>query len=119
MPRVRANYIGIAPRSAVTSSSFMCTTTSRPLQEGDLLFVIDPRPNEIALERARATLALTRTEVDALKSGGTATAVAGVSRAGAQLEASAAEVNRREMDPVAADAEIARLKAQSSVPMIT
>jgi len=35
-----------------------------------------------------------------------------VSRAEAQLNASAAEVIRREMDPVMADAEIARLKAQ-------
>ena len=80
-------------------------------QEGDLLFLIDPRPYEIALERARATLALTRKEVDGLKNGA-ATAVAGVSRAEAQLNASAAEVTRREMDPVVADAEIARLKAQ-------
>ena len=41
-----------------------------------------------------------------------ATAVAGVSKAKAQLKASAAEVNRREMDPVVADVEIARLEAQ-------
>jgi multidrug efflux system membrane fusion protein len=63
------------------------------------------------LERARATLALTRKEVDGLKNGA-ATAAAGLSRAEAQLTASASEVKRREMDPVAADAEIARIEAQ-------
>jgi multidrug efflux system membrane fusion protein len=81
------------------------------VKEGDLLFLIDPRPYEIALERAQATLALTRKEVDGLKKG-VAPAVAGVSKAEAQLNASAAEITSREMDPVAADAEIARLQAQ-------
>src|SRR5439155_21357599 len=41
-----------------------------------------------------------------------ATAVAGISKAEAQLNASASEVTSREMDPVVADAEIARLEAQ-------
>jgi len=63
------------------------------------------------LERAQATLALTRKEVDGLKNGA-ASAVAGVSKAEAQLNASAAEITRREMDPVEADAEIARLHVQ-------
>lgn len=66
---------------------------------------------EIPVERARAALALTRKEVDALRNGA-ATAVAGVSRAEAQRDASAADVTRREMDPVVSDAEIARLEAQ-------
>ena len=94
------------------SLSSSCTCAINQLvKEGDLLFLIDPRPYEIALERARATLALTRKEVDGLKNGA-ATAVAGVSKAEAQLNASAADVTRREMDPVVADAEIARLEAQ-------
>src|SRR6266516_447143 len=50
-------------------------------------------------------------EVDGLRNSA-ATAVAGVSKAEAQLNASASEVTRREMDPVVADAEIARLEAQ-------
>src|SRR5262249_27981855 len=68
---------------------------SQQLNKGDLLFVIDRRPYEIALERARATLALTRSEVDGLKNGA-ATAAAGVAKAQAQLGASAAEVTRLE-----------------------
>ena len=107
---VRANFIGIAPQVSGHIVELHVHDNQR-VQEGDILFVIDPRPYEIALERARATLALTRTEVDALKSSA-ATAVAGVSKARAQLNASAAEVNSREMDPVVADAEIARLEAQ-------
>jgi multidrug efflux system membrane fusion protein len=73
--------------------------------------VVDPRPYEIALERARAALALTRKEVDALGKA-VSTADAAVKRAGAQLGASGADVTRREADPIAADAEIARLEAQ-------
>jgi multidrug efflux system membrane fusion protein len=108
---VRANFVGIAPQVSGHIVE-LHVRDNQQVQEGDLLFLIDPRPYEVALERARATLALTRTEVDGLKNA-YAAAVAGVSKAEAQLNASAAEVTRREMDPVVADAEIARLEAQS------
>jgi multidrug efflux system membrane fusion protein len=107
---VRANFVGIAPQVNGHIVE-LHVRDNQQVQEGDLLFLIDPRPYEIALERARATLALTRKEVDGLKNSA-ATAVAGVSRAEAQLNASAAEVTRRETEPVVADAEIARLEAQ-------
>jgi multidrug efflux system membrane fusion protein len=107
---VRANFVGIAPQVNGHIVE-LHVRDNQQVKEGDLLFLIDPRPYEIALERARATLALTRKEVDGLKNGA-ATAVAGVSRAEAQLNASAAEVKNREMGPVVADAEIARLEAQ-------
>jgi membrane fusion protein, multidrug efflux system len=108
---VRANFVGIAPQ--VNGHIIeLHVRDNQQVKEGDLLFVIDPRPYEIALERARASLLLTRTEVDGLKNGA-ATAVAGISKAEAQLNASAADVTSREMDPVVADAEIARLEAQS------
>src|SRR5215475_5459373 len=107
---VRANFIGIAPQVNGHIVE-LHVRDNQQVQEGELLFLIDPRPYEIALERARAALALTRKEVDGLKKGA-ATAAAGVSRAEAQLNASKAEVKRREQDPVVADAEIARLEAQ-------
>jgi membrane fusion protein, multidrug efflux system len=107
---VRANFVGIAPQVSGHIVE-LHVRDNQQVQEGDLLFLIDPRPYEVALERARATLALTRTEVDGLKNAA-ATAVAGVSKAEAQLNASASEIARREMDPVMADAEIARLEAQ-------
>ena len=107
---VRANFIGIAPK--VTGHiTDLPIRDNQLVRQGELLFVVDPRPYEIALERARAALALTRKEVDALGKA-VSTADAAVSKAGAQLAASAADVTRREADPVAADAEIARLEAQ-------
>jgi len=107
---VRADLIGIAPQVSGHITE-LYVRDNQLVHEGDLLFVIDTRPYAVALERARATLALTRKEVDALRNAYESATVA-VSRAEAQLKASAAEVKRREMDPVAADAEIARLKAQ-------
>jgi len=107
---VRANFVGIAPQVNGHIVELL-VRDNQQVKEGDLLFVIDPRPYEIALERARATLALTRKEVDGLRKGA-ATALAGVSRAEAQIKASAADVKHREMDTMTADAEIARLEAQ-------
>jgi len=107
---VRANFVGIAPQVNGHLVELHVRDNQR-VREGDLLFVIDTRPYEIALERARAALALTSKEIDGLRKGA-ASATAAVSRAEAQLKASRAEVQRRETDPVAADAEIARLEAQ-------
>ena len=107
---VRANFVGITPK--VTGHIVeLRVKDNQQVKEGDLLFVVDPRPYEITLARARAALALTRKEVDGLRNG-VSVATAGVARAAAQLNASAADVVRRETDPVAADAEIARLEAQ-------
>ena len=107
---VRANFVGIAPQVNGHIVE-LHVRDNQQVQEGELMFLIDPRPYEIALERARATLALTRKEVDGLKDNA-ATAVAGVSKAESQLNASAAEVTRRAMDQVVADGEVARLQAQ-------
>src|SRR5499425_3206189 len=107
---VRANFVGIAPQVNGHIVE-LHVRDNQQVQEGELMFLIDPRPYVIALERARATLALTRKEVDGLKNGA-ATAAAGVSKAEAQLNVSAAEITRRTIDPVVADAEVARLQAQ-------
>ena len=107
---VRANFIGIAPQVSGHIVE-LHVRDNQQVQKGDLLFLVDPRPYEITLEKARAALALTHTEVSGLKNGA-AKAVSGISQATAQQNASAADVTRREMDPVVADAEIARLEAQ-------
>ena len=107
---VRANFVGIAPQVSGHIVDLRIRDNQQ-VNKDDLLFVVDPRPYEIALARARAGLALTRKEVEGLRNG-VSTADAGVARAMAQLNASAADVARRETDPVAADAEIARLEAQ-------
>jgi multidrug efflux system membrane fusion protein len=107
---VRANFVGIAPQVSGHIIELR-VHDNQFVHKDDLLFVVDPRPYEIAVARARANLGLTRKEVEGLRNGAS-TAEAGVARASAQLDASAADVVRREADPVAADAEIARLEAQ-------
>jgi len=107
---VRANFVGMAPQ---VSGHIMeiHVRDNQQVRKGDLLFVIDERPYQIALARARAALALTRKEVDGLTKG-VESAAAALSRAEAQLNASEAEVVRRETEPVAADAEIAQMEAK-------
>jgi multidrug resistance efflux pump len=105
---VRANFIGIAPQVSGHIVELK-VRDHQQVKEGDLLFQVDPRPYEIALERARATLALTRHEVDGLRNGA-ATAAAGVARAEAQLTASAAEVARLETQFQHADDHLRRLE---------
>jgi multidrug efflux system membrane fusion protein len=107
---VRANFVGVAPQVSGHIVDLR-VRDNQLIQKGDLLFVVDPRPYEIAVARARANLALTRKEVAGYRNG-LSTAEAGVAKASAQLDASAADIIRREADPVAADAEIARLQAQ-------
>src|SRR5881409_2567061 len=107
---VRANFVGIAPQVSGHIVE-LPVRDNQQVRVGDLLFVVDPRPYQIALARTRAALALTLKEVAGLRNG-VSTADAGVARAAAQVNASAADVVRRETDPVAADAEIARLEAQ-------
>jgi membrane fusion protein, multidrug efflux system len=105
---VRANFVGIAPQVSGHIVE-LSVHDNQQVNEGDPLFVIDRRPYEIALERARATLALTRSEVAGLKNGA-ATAAAGVSKAQAQLSASAAEVVRLETQLLNADDHLKRLE---------
>lgn len=105
---VRANFVGIAPQVNGHIVDLQ-VRDNQQVNEGDLLFQIDPRPYEIALERARATLALTRNEVDGFKNGA-ASAGAGVARAEAQLSASAAEVVRLETQFQHADDHLKRLE---------
>ena len=105
---VRANVVGIAPQVSGHIVE-LSVHDNQQVNKGDTLFEIDRRPYEIALERARATLALTRSEVDGLKNGA-ASAAAGVSKAQAQLSASAAEVVRLETQLRNADDHLKRLE---------
>src|SRR5713101_1566754 len=63
---VRANFVGI---TAQVSGHIvdLRVRDNQLVAAGELLFVIDPRPYEIALARARAALALTGKEVDGLQ----------------------------------------------------
>src|SRR5437660_1417991 len=65
---VRANFVGIAPQVSGHIVELR-VRDNQQVREGDVLFVVDPRPYDIALARSRAALALTRKEVDGLRRG--------------------------------------------------
>ena len=59
---VRANYIGIAPHIGGPIVELPIVDNQR-VRAGDLLFVVDPRPYQSVLDRARAELELTNLEI--------------------------------------------------------
>src|SRR5215475_7325462 len=63
---MRANFIGIAPHASGHIVQLL-VKDNQSVQEGELLFTIDPRPYEHAVARAKAALVLTRKEVDGLE----------------------------------------------------
>jgi len=85
---VRANFIGVAPEVSGHIVE-LPVQDNQFVHEGDVLFVIDPRPYELALERAKAALLLTQKEVDALTKG-VGVAEVSITRATAQAGATTA-----------------------------
>jgi multidrug resistance efflux pump len=59
---VRANTIGIAPHVSGPIVELPIVDNQR-VRQGDLLFVVDPRPYQAVLDQARADLALTDLEI--------------------------------------------------------
>src|SRR5882762_2330953 len=107
---VRANIVGIAPHVSGPISELHVVDNQR-VKAGDLLFVVDARPYEARLARARAELALTTKEVEAQERA-VGSAAAEIERRQAGLAAADAELAGRETVPVAAEAEIARREAE-------
>jgi multidrug efflux system membrane fusion protein len=62
---VRANLVGIAPHVSGPIVE-LYVEDNQEVEAGDLLFVIDPQPFEVELERSKAALLLTQSEVRAL-----------------------------------------------------
>ena len=62
---VRANVVGVAPHVSGPITR-LAIQDNQEVLEGDLLFVVDPRPFEVELERAEARLLLARSEVAAV-----------------------------------------------------
>jgi membrane fusion protein, multidrug efflux system len=114
---VRANIVGIAPHVSGAIVELPVVDNQRVMQ-GDLLFVIDPRPYQARLERARADLALALKEV-AAQQRAIAAATAEVGRRQAVLAAATADVARRETEPPTVEAEIARLEAERNAAEAT
>jgi multidrug efflux system membrane fusion protein len=107
---VRANVVGIAAHVSGPIVELHVVDNQR-VRGGDLLFVVDCRPYQARLDRARADLALTRKEVEAQERA-VASAGAEIGRRQAGLAAAEADLVRRETEPAAVDAEIARLDAE-------
>jgi multidrug efflux system membrane fusion protein len=61
---VRANLVGIAPHVSGPVVS-LPIVDNQHVHKGDMLFVVDPRPYQAALERATARLQLTNLEIKA------------------------------------------------------
>jgi multidrug efflux system membrane fusion protein len=103
---VRANFVGIAPHASGHIVQLL-VKDNQSVHEGDLLFTIDPRPYENAVARAKASLVLTRKEVDGLEKA-VKVADASILRAEAQVSASAADIERAEAQSIAAEAALQR-----------
>lgn len=63
---VRDNVVGVAPHVSGPIVE-LPIHDNQHLAKGALLFVVDPRPYQAALERAEASLALTNLQIDALR----------------------------------------------------
>lgn len=105
---LRANFIGVAPQASGHIVE-LHVRDNQYVKEGDLLFVIDPRPYEIAVARAKASLSLTRKEVAVLEKV-LQLADASIARAEAQRLAAEASVERAEAEFKEADDHVKRLE---------
>ena len=107
---MRANFIGVAPHASGHIVQLL-VKDNQYVNEGDLLFTIDPRPYEHAVARAKAGLVLTHKEVDALEKA-LKVADASIVRAEAQVLASTADIERAEAQSIAADASLQRAEGE-------
>ena len=93
---LRANFIGVAPHASGHIVELQ-VKDNQYVKEGDLLFVVDPRPYEHAVASAKAGLSLTRKQVAALQNA---------------LQAAEAAIVRAEAQELAAEASVERAQAQ-------
>lgn len=96
---VRADIVDVMPQHVSGRITALHVVDNQRVNQGDLLYVIDPRPYQAALAGAEARLQLAEKEVEADR---------------ASIEASAAKVKQAEHEQAAADAEIARLQAKAA-----
>jgi multidrug efflux system membrane fusion protein len=105
---LRANFIGVAPHASGHIVELR-VKDNQYVKEGDLLFLIDPRPYEHAVASAKAGLSLTRKEVSALQKA-LQVADAAITRAEAQELAAEATVERAQAEYKEADDHVKRLE---------
>jgi membrane fusion protein, multidrug efflux system len=93
---VRANIVGIAPEVSGRIVE-LHVEDNQYVKQGDLLYVIDPRPYQAKLDRAKADLLLAEKEVDSRKATSNS-AESAIVRLNHQLAAAGAEVSRIEAE---------------------
>ncbi|HTB83706.1 MAG TPA: HlyD family efflux transporter periplasmic adaptor subunit [Candidatus Sulfotelmatobacter sp.] len=105
---LRANFIGVAPQASGHIVE-LDVKDNQFVKEGDLLFLIDPRPYEDAVASAKASLSLTRKQVSGLQNA-LKVAEVSIARAEAQRLAAEASVERAEAEYTEADDHVKRLE---------
>jgi multidrug efflux system membrane fusion protein len=105
---LRANFVGIAPHASGHIVE-LDVKDNQLVKEGDLLFVIDPRPYEHAVASAKAQLVLAHKQVDAAKQA-LEVSEASIARAEAQRAAAETTVRRTEAEFKDADDHLKRLE---------
>src|SRR5258708_2634558 len=105
---IRANFIGIAPHASGHIVE-LNVKDNQFVKEGDLLFVIDPRPYEHAVATAKAQLVLAHKQVDGAEKA-LQVAEASIARSEAQRAAAAATVHRAKADFKNSDDHLKRLE---------
>jgi multidrug efflux system membrane fusion protein len=105
---LRANFVGIAPHASGHIVELL-VKDNQYVKQGDLLFVIDPRPYEHAVAIAKAQLVLAHKQVDAAEKAIKA-ADASIARAEAQCAAAESTVQRAEAEFKNADDHLKRLE---------
>jgi multidrug efflux system membrane fusion protein len=105
---LRANFIGVAPHASGHIVE-LDVKDNQFVKEGELLFLIDPRPYEDAVASAKAGLSLARKQVSALQNV-LKVADASITRAEAQRLAGEASVERAEAEFKEADNHVKRLE---------
>jgi multidrug efflux system membrane fusion protein len=105
---LRANFIGVAAHASGHIVDLR-VKDNQYVKEGDLLFLIDPRPYEHAVASAKAGLSLTRKEVSALQKA-LQVADASIARAEAQELAAEATVERAQAELKETDDHVKRLE---------
>jgi multidrug efflux system membrane fusion protein len=105
---LRANFIGVAPHASGHIVELL-VKDNQLVKEGDLLFVIDPRPYEDAVALAKAQSVLARKQVSAAEKA-LKTADAAIARAEAQQAAAEATVRRTEAEFKNADDHLKRVE---------
>lgn len=96
---VRANIVDIMPQHVSGRIIKLNVADNQWVKQGDLLYVIDPRPYEAKLAQAKAKHQLAEKEVEASQ---------------AEIAASEAKIKQTKHEQAAADAEIARMEAQAA-----